>query len=85
MLPFSGNNPNIKIGQYCIMYNMSFQTIQEGLMVFSDDFMHFLKIKKKLVEFTKTAGELFRVMTRATVTTITLELGLGLALGLGLG
>ena len=27
---------------------------QEGLMVFSDDFLHFLKIKKKIVEFTKT-------------------------------
>ena len=25
---------------------MSFQTIAEGLMVFADDFLHFLKIKK---------------------------------------
>ena len=28
--------------------------LQEGLMVFSDDFLHFLKIKRKKVEFTKT-------------------------------
>ena len=28
--------------------------LQEGLMVFSDDFLHFLKIKKRFVEFTKT-------------------------------
>ena len=28
--------------------------LQEGLTVFSDDLMHFLKIKKKIVEFTKT-------------------------------
>ena len=28
--------------------------LQEGLMVFFDDFLHFLKIKKKFVEFTKT-------------------------------
>ena len=27
--------------------------LQEGLMVFSDDSLHFLKIKKKFVEFTK--------------------------------
>ena len=27
--------------------NMSFKTMQEGLMVFSEDFLHFLKIKKK--------------------------------------
>ena len=40
--------------------NINYMTIchskqlQEGLMVFSDDFLHFLKIKKKIVEFTKT-------------------------------
>ena len=40
-------------GQYCITICHSKQ-LQEGLMVFSDDSLHFLKIKKKIVEFTKT-------------------------------
>ena len=43
----------IATGQYCITICHSKQ-LQEGLMVFSDDFLHFLKIMKKFVEFTKT-------------------------------
>ena len=45
---------NLPLGRrYCITH-MSFQTFcRKGLMVFSDDFQHFLKIKKKFVEFTK--------------------------------
>ena len=35
-------------------YNMSLKKLQEGLMVFFNDSLHFLKIKKKIVEFTKT-------------------------------
>ena len=34
------------MGQYCITICHSTQ-LHEGLMVFSDDFLHFLKIKKK--------------------------------------
>ena len=42
------------MGQYCITICRSKQ-LQEGLMVFSDDFLHFLKIKKKKkIKFTKT-------------------------------
>ena len=33
---------------------MSFKQLQEGQMVFSNDSLHFLKIKNKSVEFTKT-------------------------------
>ena len=68
MLPFSGNNQNIKMfgvppEHFAIGYVMYIMMIchwailhyticlskqlQEGLMVFSDDFLHFLKIKKK--------------------------------------
>ena len=48
------HNDNLPLGAI-LHYNMSSQTIlQEGLMVFSDDFLHFLKITKKIVEFTKT-------------------------------
>ena len=39
---------------YLPLGNSAFKQLQEGLMVFSDDFLHFLKIKKNLVEFTKT-------------------------------
>ena len=64
MLPFSGNNQNIKIvwsspEHFAIGYvqndnlpleNIALQYViskqlQEGLMVFSDDYLHFLKIK----------------------------------------
>ena len=72
MLPFSGNNQNMKMlrvpqKHFAIGYvhndnlplgNIALQChsqqLEEGLMVFSDDFLHFLKIKKKFVEFTKT-------------------------------
>ena len=60
MLPFSGNNQNMNtlpevmyimiICHWAILhYNMSFTIpkLEEGLMVISDDFLHFLKIKKK--------------------------------------
>ena len=54
MLPFSENNQNIKIatGQYSITICHSKQ-LQEGLMVFSNDSLHFLKIKIFFFEFTK--------------------------------
>ena len=47
------HNDNLAFRQYCITICHSKQ-LQEGRMVFSDDFLHFLKIKKKMVEFTKT-------------------------------
>ena len=40
--------------QYIHVHVRHSQQLQEGLMVFSDDFLHFLKVKKKMVEFTKT-------------------------------
>ena len=72
MLPFSGNNQNIKnvrsppehfaigyihndnlpLGNITLQYHS--KQVQEGLTVFSDDFLHFLKIKKQFVKFTKT-------------------------------
>ena len=33
---------------------LPFKQLQESLMGFSGDFPHFVKIKKKFVEFTKT-------------------------------
>ena len=47
------NNDNLQLGTIALQLCHSKQ-LQEGLMVFSDDFLHFLKIKKKKVEFTKT-------------------------------
>ena len=47
------HNGYFATGQYYITICHSKQ-LQEGLMVFSDDFLHFLKIKKKKIEFTKT-------------------------------
>ena len=48
------------LGNIALHYNVSFKTkfaerSDPGLIVFSDDFLHFLKIKKKKkIEFTKT-------------------------------
>ena len=39
-------------GQYCIIIYHS-QQLEEGLMVFSDDFLHFLKINKKMLNSPK--------------------------------
>ena len=47
----------VLISRFCVMRMTLIcpsKQLQEGLMVFSDDFLHFLKIKKKFVEFTKT-------------------------------
>ena len=57
MLPFSVNNQNIKIfgvlPEHCITICHSKQ-LQEGhLMVFSDDFLHFLKPRKNLLNSPK--------------------------------
>ena len=70
MLPFSGNNTkhknvrsppehfaigyvhNLPLGNNVLQYII--QKIAGRSDVFSDDFLHFLKIKKKIVEFTKT-------------------------------
>ena len=47
------HNDNLPLGNICITICHSKQ-LQEGLMVFSNDSLHFLKIKKKIVEFTET-------------------------------
>ena len=46
------HNDNLPLGNIALQYHSN--QLQEGLLVFSDDFLHFLKIKKKFVEFTKT-------------------------------
>ena len=68
MLPFSGNihpppphpehfaigyvhNDNLPRGNITICHS---NQLQEGLMVFSDEFLHFLQIVENIVEFTKT-------------------------------
>ena len=49
---------------YCITI-CHYKQLQEGLMVFSDDFLHFLKIKKTFVEFTKTILWLYKKQDRS--------------------
>ena len=47
------HNDNLPLCNIAIRICHSKQ-LHECLVVFSDDFLHFLKIKKKFVEFTKT-------------------------------
>ena len=49
------HNDNLPLGNIALHYMYVIQNnIAEDLMVFSDDFLHFLNIKKKCLEFTKT-------------------------------
>ena len=47
------HNDNLPLGNIALQYIIQ-TNLQEDLMVFSDDFLHFLKIKKKFVKFTQT-------------------------------
>ena len=47
------HNDNLPLDNNALQYIIQKQ-LKEGLMVFSDDFLHFLKIKTKFVELTKT-------------------------------
>ena len=46
------HNDNLPLGNIALQCHST--QLQEDLMVFSDDSLHFLKIKKKFLEFTKT-------------------------------
>ena len=46
------HNDNLPLGNIALQYIIPNKL--EGLMVFSDDFLHFLKIKEKFVKFTRT-------------------------------
>ena len=44
---------NLPLGNIPLQFVIQ-SRLQEGVILFSDDFLHFLKIKKKYAEFTKT-------------------------------
>ena len=47
------HNDNLPLGNIALQYVIQ-NNLQDDLMVFSDNFLHFLKIKNKIIEFTKT-------------------------------